>query len=379
MEGTCLNIFEPEKAQSDYNDIKYWLAFSQVRKIGPARFGKISSCFPDLKTAWESRFNDWLCTGFDHELIQEIILCKNQINPDRELERLEKEGIKVLKITDNKYPRLLKQIYNPPFLLYYRGEIEAVKINPLAIVGTRKFSPYGKQVAEDFSGALASSGLCIVSGLALGIDAIAHLGALKAEGRTAAVLGSSLETQNIYPSSNRYLANKIIDSGGCLISDFPLGTNPSKITYPQRNRIISGLSYGVLVIEAPEPSGSLITAYYALEQNREVFAVPGNIYNQGSQGTIKLIKQGAKTVSKPEDVIEELKLNLVINKERDSDYFNLNLEESLILAVLSKEPLHVDKIAKSCKLGISVLSGSLSLLEMKGYVRDLGGKNYIKL
>jgi DNA processing protein len=361
------------------NDLlKYWLAFSQIKKIGPVRMQKILKYFPDLSWAWKADWKEFVKAGLEENLAQEIAACQSQINPNEELEKLNREEIKVVLLEDNNYPRLLKEIFAPPFILYYRGSLAALKNFCLAVVGTRKYSSYGQQATEKIVGELAPTGITIVSGLALGIDALAHQTCLNSGGQTAAVLGSSLDWQNVYPSTNRHLAQRILAGGGALISEFPLGTLPAKFTFPIRNRIISGLSLGTLVVEAPEESGALITARYALEQNRDVFAVPGSIYNRASEGTNKLIKAGAKMVTSAKDILEELNLQQATQFIASQKTLPESKEEATILKILSAEPTHIDKIANLSKLKINVLSGILMVMEIKGMIRDAGGKNYIK-
>lgn len=358
-------------------EAKYWLAFSQIQKIGPIKFQKILGYFNNLKNAWQAEAADFIKAGLEEKLAQEIIILRQGINPNEEWEKLEKEEVNFKTILDNDYPRLLKEIYDAPPILYYRGSLEPLNQFCLAVVGTRKFSPYGRQAAEEIVFDLASQGITIVSGLALGIDAIAHEACLKAKGKTIAVLGSGIDWQNIYPATNRYLAKKIIETGGAVVSEYPIGTMPAKFTFPMRNRIISGLSLGTLVIEAPESSGALITAKHALEQNREVFALPGNIFNYHSQGTNNLIKQGAKLVTKASDILEEFNWQQIADFGAETKITPDSLEEEIILKILSKEPLHIDKIANGSKLKVNVLASLLTMMEIKGMVKDVGGKNYV--
>lgn len=214
--------------------------------------------------------------------------------------------IKAITIKDPEYPKLLKETFNPPTNMYVRGNYKILNKPGIAIVGTRKNTAYGERATDNIAGELAKSGFVIISGLALGIDTIAHKSALKNNGVTIAVLGSSIDGQSIYPKENLKLAEEIIASGGAVISEYPSPTPPTKYTFPQRNRIVSGLSEATLVIEAPERSGALITARYALEQNREVFAVPGDIFSENSIGTNNLIKQGAKPITSAKEIISSL-------------------------------------------------------------------------
>ncbi|MEI6288622.1 MAG: DNA-processing protein DprA [bacterium] len=357
--------------------LKYWLAWARIKKIGPVRWQKLINYFPNMEMAWRAGRQELLPVGLGEQVIAEIIATRSMINPDEELSNLKKENINIVTIIDEEYPWRLKQIYDAPPILFYRGSLDCLSRTCIAVVGTRKYSPYGEQVTEEITAGLCRHGLTIVSGLALGIDALAHQVTLKNNGLTAGILGSSVDWQNVYPSSNRYLAQKIIDSGGIVASEYPINTSPAKYTFPERNRIVSGLSWGVLVIEAPESSGALITAKIALEQNREVLAVPGNIFNHNSVGTNNLIKQGAKVITKAEDVLEELDINTLEQLPLLQPEIKISPDEQEILKLLSKEPTHIDNLAKTSKIRINVLLSTLTMLEMKGVIKDMGGKNYI--
>ena len=282
------------------------------------------------------------------------------------------DEIKTVSIADKNYPKFLKKIKNAPAVIYYRGELNPSE-QCFAIVGTRMFSPYGKQVALEIAGDLAEAGLIIVSGLAPGIDTFAHQAAVERGKRTIAVLGTGLDEKSIYPQSNLKLAEKILETGGALISEYPPGTRGSKFTFPSRNRIISGLSLGVLVVEAKQKSGALITANYGFEQNRKVFAVPGPIHSSNSRGCHYLIKKGAKLVENANDILKELNLPL---KELSSFYEGENEDENLILNVLREEVLDIDKIIEKTKLSAAKVASTLAILEIKGKVRNLGGNIY---
>jgi DNA processing protein len=360
------------------NDLKYWLAISQFAKIGAARFKKLYTYFPDMESAWTANVFELQKSGLEDNLAQEFILIRDQINPDAEMEKIQREGIKAVTVKDQQYPKLLKEIFNPPALLYIKGNIENLNSQfNIAVVGTRKISNYGKQITPELVKPLAQNGFTITSGLALGVDAIAHQSTVEVKGKTIAVLGSGLDNQSIYPSSNRYLAKSIIDNDGTIISEFPVGMMPLKHNFPTRNRIISGLSLGTLVIEAAESSGALITAYIALEQNREVFAVPGSLFNRNSIGTHKLIQKGAKLVTGYQDILDELNLKDVKSYVANQQVLPATNEEKIILDNISHDPTHVDQIIKNTQLSASLVSGCLSLMEMKGMVKNLGGQNYI--
>ena len=286
-------------------ETKYFNAFNLIEGLGPIAFKKLLAHFNSLEEAWSIEINQLRQAGLENSVIEQIKKQRPQINPSEQMERLTKEGIDLITILDKNYPKLLKEIYSPPALLYIRGKLELNDEFSLAIVGTRKLSSYGQQITPLITSDLAGAGLTIISGLAKGIDTLAHQAALKANGRTIAVLGSGLDKKSIYPSINRHLAEEISQKGA-VISEFPIGAEPLAQHFPQRNRIISGLSLGILVIEAPEKSGALITAKDALEQNRDVFAIPGPILAKNSLGPNNLIKMGAKLVSQANDILDEL-------------------------------------------------------------------------
>lgn len=358
-------------------EAKYYNAFNLIDGIGPITFKKLLAHFESLEEAWSAEINQFNQADLNNSVIEQIKKQRPQINPDWEMERLTKEGINLITIFDKNYPKLLKEIYRPPFLLYLRGKLEPTDEFGLGIVGTRKLSLYGQEVTPLITADLARAGLTIISGLAKGIDTLVHQAALEANGRTIAVLGSGLDRKNIYPFTNRALAEEISQKGA-LISEFPLGTEPLAQHFPQRNRIISGLSLGVLVVEAPEKSGALITARDALEQNRDVFAIPGPILAKNSQGPNSLIKMGAKLVSQANDILEELNLALLTESNQiDKKVIPDSQEEALILKQLSHQPLHIDKIIAQTKLSTAIINSTLTLMEMKGKVRNLGGNSYV--
>lgn len=358
-------------------DLKYWIAINHFQKFGPVRFGKLKKYFPNLEHAFNASVGELMQAGIEKNIAEEFINEKNKINPDEIIEKLNKENIKVITINDDFYPKLLSEIYNPPFLLYYKGNFEQKDEFSLAVVGTRKHTYYGKQATEHIVRNLALNGLTIVSGLALGIDTIAHLSTIQANGRTIAVLGSGIDNQSIYPSANRYLVDKIINNGGAVISEFPLNTLPLKYNFPQRNRIISGLSLGVLVVEAGEKSGALITASFALEQNREVFALPGSIYSPASYGSNKLIKSGANAVISGQDIIDILNLTQVATYIDNKKIIPESEEEKKIIALLSHEPVYIDNLIQLTKMPASTINSSLTVMEMKGMIKNLGGMQYV--
>lgn len=281
------------------------------------------------------------------------------------------EDIKEIKITEKDYPKPLKEIPNPPKVLFTKGELKSGELC-FAVVGTRRCSSYGKQIALEIAGGLTDAGLTIVSGLAPGIDTFAHKAAVEKGKRTIAVLGTGIDEKSIYPKENILLARKIVELGGCLISEYPPGTRGTNFTFPNRNRIISGLSKGVLVVEAKEKSGALITANCAILQKRKVFAVPGSIYSLNSKGPNILIKKGAKLVDNLNDILQELGLKHILQKNAEGK----TLEEKIILEALKGGSLYIDKIIEKTKLGASKVASTLTVLEMEGKVRNLGANTF---
>ena len=276
--------------------------------------------------------------------------------------------IKKIKLGEKNYPELLSQIYDPPQELYVWGELKKREKLPLAIVGTRKVSSYGAKLAKEFSFYLAQTGFTIISGLALGVDGLAHKGALEAKGKTIAVLGSGLNY--IYPASHKKLAEEIVKKGGAVISEYPPDTGPRKEFFPMRNRIVAGLSLGTLVIEAPKISGALITARLALEENREVMAVPSDIWRKSAEGSNDLLKKGAKVITSPQDVLEIFNLELKINPEEKEQKLETK-EEKLIFEAIKNEPMDIDKIAEKTGLPIPTINAALTQLEAKNIVKKI--------
>ncbi len=295
-----------------------------------------------------------------------------------------KDKIEIIKKSSRNYPEILKEIPDAPKQLYVRGSLPKDHNLNFAIVGTRAASDYGRTLAFKIAKELAELGFNIVSGLALGIDTQAHLGALEGKGRTTAVMGSAIDDNSIYPSENLNLVKKIISSGGAVISEYEPGTKSEIWFFPERNRIISGLSRGVLVVEAPHKSGALITARVALEQNREVFAIPGSIFSKNSYGTNDLIKSGAKMVTTVDDILEELNLTdlktvSLRDISRREKKEKLNPEEQLILGIIEKEPIQIDKICKISEMAAGQVLSIVSVLEIRGIIKNIGGSKFVKL
>jgi len=359
------------------NDLKYWNALAKTNLIGAVRFKKLSSYFPDMEIAFSASCDEYIKAGLQQNVAEELISKRQTINPEKEYEILQQEEINAITLNDERYPKLLKEIYDAPAIIYYKGAIETLNDAGIGVVGSRKISSYGQQAAAFLVKNLAKNGVSIISGMALGIDAIAHSSTLEVSGTTVAVLGSGLDKANVYPSHNRYLSQKIIGSNGVIISEYPAGTAPLHYNFPQRNRIISGLSLGVLVIEAAEKSGALITARTALDQNREVFAVPGSIFSETSKGSNILLKKGAHLITSAEDILEILDFKKIIECNENKKIIPESEEEKIILSTLNDEPLHIDAISRSVNMNVSKLSSALMLMEMKGMVKNLGGNMYV--
>lgn len=358
-------------------ETRYFHTFNLIPEIGPLRFKKLFSYFANLKEAWEAPLLELKRAGLEEKIAQKILTFRSQIDPEKELDKVKKQNIDIITLKDKDYPALLKEIYNPPALLYVRGNIKNQNGFYLAVVGTRKPSSYGRQVTFQLIGLLAQTKITIVSGLALGIDALAHQASLDFGAPTIAVLGGGCDNYSIYPRTNFGLAQKILERGGGLLSEYPPGTRPLPQNFPQRNRIISGLTLGTLVIEAGEKSGTSITARAALEQNREVFAVPGSIYSLNSRGTNNLIKMGAKLVSCVQDILDELNLDLIIKPNKKEKISPATQEEAVLLKYLSGEPIHIDELIQKTKLPSAQISPILTMMEMQGKVRNVGVGNYV--
>jgi DNA processing protein len=354
--------------------VRYWVGFSRVPGIGPVRLRALLEHFGDIRQAWGASAATLQAIGFDRRTIESFVTVRDKLDLTAELERVSRLGVTVLTWDSSGYPSLLKNIPDPPPVLYVQGELMLRDEWALAVVGTRRPTVYGREATRTLVGTLAASGVTIVSGLAYGIDTHAHQTALEAGGRTIAVLGCGIDI--IYPAKNRDLAQRII-SNGALVSEYPLGTRPEGGNFPRRNRIISGLSLGVLVVEGTRRSGALITADYAAEQGREIFAVPGNILSPNSAGPNQLIQQGAKLVTTIGDVLEELNLTMVAEQVEAREVIPDNEVEAALLELLSSEPVHVDELGRAAALPISEVASTLTLMELKGKVRQVGGMNYV--
>ena len=357
-------------------DLRYWVAFNRIPSIGRAKFVLMEQHFGSLEAAWHAPASELKEAGLDQRALQAIKTRRASIDPDAELERLTSQSIKVVTWRDSSYPPLLKEIYDLPPVLYVIGSLLPEDERSVAVVGTRKATAYGREVAYRLSSDLAHSGVTVVSGLARGIDGIAHRAALEAGGRTIAVLASGLDT--IYPREHSQLAQQIVKHGA-LVSEHPLGVRPEAQNFPRRNRIMSGMTLGTLVIEAGEISGALWTVRHALEQDREVFAVPGSIFSPASRSTNQLIQEGAKLVTDYKDILEELNLSVVGQQVEMKELFPKDDTESQVLRYITYEPVHIDEVIRRSDLAITTVSSTLAMLEVKGLVRQVGAMNYVRL
>ena len=356
------------------NNLCYWVGFNIVRGVGPTRLRALLDYFGDVERAWHAPAEELRRTGLDRRSLKNLLAARATLDLERELERIAAAGAQVLTWGSPGYPRLLREISAPPPVLYVKGTLTEEDAWAVAVVGTRRALTYGREVTRRLTTTLARSGITIISGMARGIDAEAHWAALKAGGRTIAVFGCGIDC--IYPPEHRKLAEEIV-AQGALVSDYPLGTRPEGPNFPPRNRIISGLSLGVLVTQAGVRSGALITADYAAEQGRDVFAVPGSILMRGCAGTNALIQDGAKVVLGPEDVLEELNLTMVAEQSEARQVLPADETEASLLACLSVEPTHVDDLRQRVDMPIAQVTSTLALMELKGMVRQVGGMKYV--
>lgn len=354
----------------------YWLGFSAFSGVGPIKFKKLLAHFGSAKSAWSAK------QTFIQELLGEGLSVKleefrRNFSIEKYAAELKKKNVSFLIIADSQYPTLLSQIKNPPFVLYVKGK-SAVLGNEnfvpsprfFAVVGTRRITNYGREVTEMFVRELVSAGFTIVSGLAIGVDAVAHQSSLESGGKTIAVLGCGVDCCT--PAENKSLYNSIVGGGGVIVSELPLGHPPTKGSFPSRNRIIAGLSLGVLVTEGAEDSGSLITADYGLKFNRKVFAVPGPITSSLSKGPYKLISRGAKLVTTANDIIRDIGVKGERIKNHELRIMKGDTkEEQRVLGILENEPMHFDEIARATKLDSAKLGSTLSIMEMKGMIKSL--------
>lgn len=357
----------------------YLHALNTIPQVSSQAMRKLLEYFDTPEEIWKASPAALRASKVGEKPLAAILGRKAGIDIYKEWEKLEASGIELMTEDDPNYPMLLKEIHNPPFILYVRGAVDYNSKPLIAIVGSRHATPYGERVAGVFAQELVAAGIGVVSGLAFGIDSFAHRGALEAQGDTIAVLGNSLDDASLYPKGNIPLAHGILNQGGTLLSEYPPATQASAYTFPARNRIIAGITQGTIVIEAAKRSGSLITARLALEYNREVFAVPGSIFSDASQGPHTLIRSGAKIATSIQDILEELRPQSVAATTTHHPSAQLSTDEEKLVPLFSSEPLHIDKILKTTTLETSQAQSALMLLEIKGVVKNIGGMHYIRL
>jgi DNA processing protein len=369
----------------------YWLALALTPGLGPTRIKKLIEHCSTAERVFQATLTELEATGMPAVSAQSLATGKSMELAEQECAKAAEAGARIIALSDPDYPSRLKEIYDPPVILFVKGSLEVLSQPGIAMVGTRHPTPYGTGMAERLSTDLAARGLVIISGLARGIDTSSHRGAVAAKGKTVAVLGTGIDV--MYPKENTRLTEQIVALGGALISEFPVGTSPAPQNFPIRNRIISGMSAGVLVVEAAEYSGTRITSRLALEQNRDVYAVPGNVTNENSWGPNTLIKQGAKLVATWEDVWEELSsdvqaaLSSRLNESSEPGTASLfpdevkSPHEIKILRLLKPdESTHIDELVESLEneMSSSEIFAALFELELNGKIRQLRGKNFVK-
>lgn len=356
------------------DDKMLWGAIAQFEKFGPRRLKRLRAGFPNAKILLASSRPELVSVKIEESVADAFIGWRQSLNIASFEKIISSYGIDILMPEDEAYPSLLRETADPPQVLFCRGNLASL-YKPLAVVGTRKITNYGRQAVVEIVSPLARGGVSIISGLALGIDAAVHAATIKNNGHTVAVLGCGLDDPSIYPATNKNLAKEILASGGAIISEFAPGALSLKHHFPIRNRIIAGMSLATLVIEADLDSGSLITARAALDENRDVFAVPGDIFRQTSRGVNNLLKMGARLAASATDVAEIFDVKLEEQKLQ-ALAIPASPEEAEILLCLKKEPKHIDELAREAKLDISVVSAMLTILEMKGSARAMGNMHY---
>ena len=381
------------------NDLKYWVAFHQVSGIGPATFTKLEARFGDMETAWRSSISDLVAAGVPRKVAGDTERFRDENEPDEIMGEMDHLGITALHLRHPEYPSQLAEIPTAPSVIYVKGQMLAADEPAIAVVGSRDATPYGLEMTRRISYDLARAGVTVVSGLARGIDTAAHRSALEAGGRTMAILGSGLD--RVYPQRNIPMAEKIVENGA-LFTEYPPGVSALPQHFPRRNRVISGMCHGVLVVEAAFKSGAMLTVNWALEQDRDVFAVPGSALSEKSKGTNWLIQQGAKLTTTADDILEDLNIearsvqspveqpndqssakksaefgeNALDNLARENNV--LSIERRVIdLLDKSQEPIHVDDITRTLGEAAAAVSSVLVMLELRGTARQVGSMSFI--
>lgn len=353
----------------------WWVAMKQVSQIGPGRIRTLLEHFGSIRAAWEAPSHE-LRSTLDSRTANEIIAARDHLNVEELWERSTRNGVDVVCWEDDAYPALLREIPAPPPVLYVRGQLLETDAVAVAIVGTRRATAYGRDITYRIAFDLAQAGVTIISGLALGVDGVAHRAALEAGGRTIAVLGSGIDV--IYPGEHRDLAKRISEQGA-IISDYPPGTKPDRFNFPPRNRVISGLSLGVVVTEAPDRSGALLTVNFAAEQGRDAFAVPGPVHAASSAGCLRIIREGATMIRSADDILEDLHIRRTSTPDEPvQSRLPISAEDHQLLSHLTGQPQHIDDIAEKASRPVPAVSGHLMMLELQGLVRSTGGGHYIR-
>jgi len=358
-------------------DLPYRVALHRIPRLGSKRFALLETAFGHLGEAWRADRGALLAAGLDAATATEVLRARDATDPDAEMERLHRAGVRVLAKAAAGYPGRLGDIADAPPLVYMRGAWEPDDEWSVAVVGTRRATAYGRQAASELTRGLAANRVTVVSGLARGIDTIAHRVAIDTGGRTVAVLANGLDT--IYPPENARLADEVAEQGA-LLTDYPLGAKPRSEYFPRRNRIMSGVALGTLVVEGDVQSGSMITARFALDQGREVFVVPGSIFSPQSRGPLAMLRDGATPVTRVEDILEALNLTMIgaqLDFSRAAP--PVSPEERALLRALTRNPQHVDEVVRQSGLAASMVSATLALMELKGLVRNMGGMQYVRV
>lgn len=356
---------------------EFLVAVYSFVEFGPAHINLLLKYFKKPSKVWRAKTDDLLKIGLSVKKVGNFEEFRNSFNPEKYFEDLAKKKVGFVTLLDKDYPENLSGVDARPVVLYYKGILKPKETNLVAIVGTRKMTSYGREVTEKFAGELAGFGVTIVSGLARGVDTAAHKAALGAGGRTIAVLGNGLDTT--YPPENEVLASEIVKRGGAVVSEYPLGYPALPVNFANRNRIISGLSLAIIVVEGAEKSGTLLTATHAAEQGRTVFAVPGPITSPMSAAPLFLLKNGARIASTTQDILEELDLQVKVDREKIEKVLPGGKDEEKILEVLVNEPMHLDELVRITGCATSEISARLTIMEMKGLVKNLGGGIYRKI
>ena len=373
MSSSETSSIEPDRDAA--GDLKYWVSLTRIAGLGPKKFEALASSFESMEAVWHADIRELTEAGLDRGAAQGVAEARPSIDPDEEMEKLERAGVWAISRNSPAYPSALGEIFDPPAVLYVRGTIRDADARSVAVIGTRSPTTYGREVTRRLAGDLARNRVTVVSGMARGVDGAAHQAALDAGGRTIAVLGSGLDT--IYPAEHVSMAREITGQGA-LVSEFPLGTRPDARNFPRRNRIISALSLGTLVVEAPFKSGAMLTVEHAVQQNRDVFAVPGPILSETSSGTNWLIQQGAKLVTDVSDILDELSI-VVLGDQLPLESVSVDNEiEKKLIDVIAAEPSHIDDVTRATGLASSLVASTLSLLELKGLVRQTGPMQYVR-